>query len=75
MKKKIEEFLIKDEIKIVRRRCLSSYSSQTVVMKHEQRCDQQKITAIETSNESHLYCKKPLLGGSIVFSDIGRLWS
>ena len=47
-------FLGKHNSKFVCRRCLSSYSSQNVLIKHKQRCNQQEITSIKTSNESHL---------------------
>ena len=36
------------------RQCMSSYSSRDVLIKHRQRCENQKITAIKTSNELHL---------------------
>ena len=39
------------------RRCLSSYSSENVLNKHKQRCNQQAITSARTSNASHLYWK------------------
>ena len=42
------------------RRCLSSYESQTVSLKQKRGCNQQEITSIGTSNESHLFWKKHL---------------
>ena len=51
-------FLGKQDSTFVCRHCLSSYSSQFVLIKHKQRCNQQGLTSIETSNESHLYWKK-----------------
>ena len=48
-------FLVKPDRKFKCRRCLSSYSSKSVFIKHKQRHEQQKITAIKPSNEFHLY--------------------
>ena len=39
-------------------RCLNSYTSQNVLIKHKQQCGEQDITSLRTSNESHLYWKK-----------------
>ena len=51
-------FLVELDSKFVCRQCLSSYSSRNVLIKQKQRCEQQEITAIKTSNESHLFWKK-----------------
>ena len=51
-------FSDKFDSKFVRRGCLSSYSSQNGLIKHQQRCDQQEKTSIRTSDESQLYSKK-----------------
>ena len=56
--KKLLVFSGNHNIKIVCRRCLSFYSSQNVVLKHEQPCRHQEITSIRTSNESHINLKK-----------------
>ena len=48
----------KDDSKFICRRCLSSYASQNVLIKHKQSCEQEEITAIKTSHESHLYWNK-----------------
>ena len=64
---KLHAFLGKHDSKFVCRRCLSSYSSQNVLLKHLKRCEQQKITSIETSNESHLYWKKHFHKNPIYF--------
>ena len=37
---------------------MSSYTNHNLLIKQNQRCEQQKITSDRTSNESHLYCKK-----------------
>ena len=39
-------------------------------MKHMQRCDQKEITAIKTSNESHLFWKKNISEESTIYQDI-----
>ena len=39
------------------RRCLSSYTSENMLMKHKQTCGDDIITTIKTSNESHLHGK------------------
>ena len=50
-------FLGKDDCKFIGRRCLSFYSSQNVLMKHKQRCEQQEATAIKFLQESH-FCQQ-----------------
>ena len=40
------------------RRCLSSYTSENLLMKHKQKCGDDNITTIKTSNESHIYWKR-----------------
>ena len=40
------------------RRCLNSYLSQNILMKHKRTCEKQEIRAFKTSNESRLYWKK-----------------
>ena len=37
---------------------LSSYTSENMLMKHEENCGVDNITTIKTSNESHLQWKK-----------------
>ena len=37
---------------------LSSYTSKNMLMKHKQKCGDDKITTIKTSNESHLHWNK-----------------
>ena len=56
--KKLHVFLGKSNCKYVCRRCLSSYSNENVLNKHKFKCQQQEITSIRTSNESHIYWKK-----------------
>ena len=40
------------------RRCLNSFLSQNVLMKHKRTCEKQEIRAFKTSNESRLNWKK-----------------
>ena len=56
--KKLHVFLGKSDCKYVCRRCLCSYSNEKVLNKHKFKCQQQEITSIRTSNESHIYWKK-----------------
>ena len=56
--KKLHVFLGKEKSRFVCRGCLSAYTSNEVLQKHKQKCEQQEITTIRTSNESHLYWKK-----------------
>ena len=64
LSKKLHVLLGKHDSKFACTRCLSSFSSQSVLPKHKQRCDHQDITSIRTSNQSHLpwqkiFYKKP----------------
>ena len=45
----------KHDGKNICRRCLSSYSNRIVLIKHLQSCEEQEITAIKRSDESHQY--------------------
>ena len=40
------------------RQCLSSYTSEKMLMKPKEKCGDDNITVIRTSNESHLHSKK-----------------
>ena len=53
--------------KIERRRCLSSFTSQKVIIRHKQRCDQQEKISFKTSNESRLHWKKYFHRNSVCF--------
>ena len=55
--KKLQVFLDKPDSKFICRQCLSSYSSQNVLIKHKQDVNNKK-TAIRTNNEPHSYLKK-----------------
>ena len=55
---KLDVFL-GDHIKnFICRQCLSSYTSENKLIKHKQKCGDDNITTIKTSNESHLNWKK-----------------
>ena len=56
--KKLNVFLGKQDCGYTCRRCLNSYTSQNVIFKQKQLCEQQEMTSIRISNETHLYWKK-----------------
>ena len=40
------------------RRCLNSYTNENALLNHKEKCGEDNICTIKTSNESHLYWKK-----------------
>ena len=56
--KKLDIFLGDHNKKFICRQCLSSYTSKNLLMKRKEKCGDDKITVIKTSNESHLHWKK-----------------
>ena len=56
--KKLDVFLGDHNKRYVCRRCLSSYTSENILMKHKPKCEINDITTIKTSNETHLHWKK-----------------
>ena len=56
--KKLDVFLGDHYKKFICRRCLSLYTSENMLIKHKQKCRDDNITTIKTSNESHLFWKK-----------------
>ena len=56
--KKLDVFLGDHNKKYICRRCLSSYTSENMLMKHKEKCGDDNITVIKTSNKSHLYWEK-----------------
>ena len=56
--KKLDVFLGDHNKKFRCRQCLSSYTSENMLIKHKQKCGKDNITTIKTSNESHLHWKK-----------------
>ena len=55
--KKLDVFLGDHNKKFICRRCLSSYTSENMLIKHKPKCEHNDITTIKTSNESHLHWK------------------
>ena len=49
------------------RRCLSSYTSENMLMLHEPKCENNDITTIRTSPDSHLHWKKHSHKNSLYF--------
>ena len=56
--KKLDVFLGDHNKKFIRRRCLSSYTNENMLIKHKPKCENNDITSNKTSNESHLFWKK-----------------
>ena len=56
--KKLDVFLGDHNKKFICRRCLSSYTSENMLMKHKEKCGDDNITTMKTSNETHLHWKK-----------------
>ena len=56
--KKLDVFLGDHNKRFICRRCLSSYTSENMLMKHKLKYENNDITSIKNSNESHLYWKK-----------------
>ena len=56
--KKLHVFLGDHNKSFVCRRCLNSYTCENALIKHKEKCGDDSICTIRTSNESHLYWKK-----------------
>ena len=56
--KKLHVFLGDDNKSFVCRRCLNSYTCENALINHKEKCGDDNICTIRTSNESHLYWKK-----------------
>ena len=56
--KKLDVFLGDHNKKLICRRCLCSYTSENMLMKHKEKCGDDNITTIKTSNKSHLHWEK-----------------
>ena len=56
--KKLHVFLGDHHKNFVCRRCLNSYTCENALMNHKEKCGDDNICTIRTSNESHLYWKK-----------------
>ena len=57
LNKKLDVFLGDHNKKFICRRCLSSYTSENMLMLHKPKCENIDITTLRTSNESNLYWK------------------
>ena len=55
---KLDVFLGDHNKKFICRRCFSSYTSENMLMKHQEKCGDVNITTIKTSNKSHLHWEK-----------------
>ena len=56
--KKLDLSLGDHNKKFICRRCLNSYTIESMLMLHKLKCENNDITTIRTSNESHLHWKK-----------------
>ena len=56
--KKLDGFLGDHNKNFICGQCLSSYTSENMLIKHKEKCGEDNITTIRTSNESHIYWKK-----------------
>ena len=56
--KKLDVFLRNHNKKFICTRCLCSYTSENMLMLHKPKCENNDITTIRNSNESHLNWKK-----------------
>ena len=56
--KKLHVFLGNHNKSFVCRRCLNSYTCENALTNHKEKCGEDNICTIRTSNESHLYWKK-----------------
>ena len=56
--KKLHVFLGDHHKHFVCRRCLNSYACENALINHKEKCGDDNIYTIRTSNESHLYWKK-----------------
>ena len=65
--KKLDVFLGDHNKKFICRRCLCSYTSKNMLIKHKPKCEKNDITTIRTSNESHLHWKKHFYKNPLYF--------
>ena len=64
--KKLDVFLGDRNKKFICRQCLSSYTSENMMMKHK-KCGDDDITTIKISKESHLHWNKPFQENPLYF--------
>ena len=65
--KKLHVFLGDHNKSFVCRRCLNSYTSENALTNHKEKCGDDNICTIRTSNESHLFWKKHFHKNPICF--------
>ena len=58
LNKKLDVFSGDHYKNFICRQCLSSYTGENKLLKYKQKCGEDNITTIRTSNESHLHWKK-----------------
>ena len=64
---KLDVFLGDHNKKFICRQCLSSYTSENMLIKHKQKCGDDNITTIKTSNESYLHWKSHFHNNPLYF--------
>ena len=65
--KKLHVFFGDHNKTFVCRRCLNSYTCENALTNHKEKCGDDNICTIRTSNESHLYWKKQFHKNSLYF--------
>ena len=65
--KKLHVFLGDYHKNFICRRCLNSYTCENALITHKEKCGDDNICTIRTSNESHLYWKKQFHKNPIYF--------
>ena len=65
--KNLDVFLGDHNKKIICRQCLSSYTSENMLIKHKPKCGDDNITTLRNSSESHLHWKKHFHKNSFYF--------
>ena len=65
--KKLNVFLGDHHKNFICRRCLNSYTCENALKNHKEKCGEDNICTIRTSNESHLYWKKHFHKNPIYF--------
>ena len=65
--KKLDVFLGDPNKKFICRRCLSSYTRENMLIKHKQKCENNDITTIKTSNKSHIHWEKHFHNNPLYF--------
>ena len=68
--KKLHVFLGDHNKSFVCRCCLNSYTCENALIKHKEKCGDDNICTIRTSNESHLYWKKYFYKNPLYFRKI-----